>query len=195
MLIKEAQFVRGAANWKGLADDGLPEIAFIGRSNVGKSSLINMLVDRRSLARTSNTPGKTQQFNYYLINGTCYFVDLPGFGYAKISKVQRAKWEKFISRYISEHEALRLVIHLIDSRHDPTSLDRDVMEFMKGGWMTYLIVLTKMDKLSGNKRGKAVQQVKKSLAELHLEVPVIASSSKNRSGREEILQWIDDVAL
>ena len=195
MLIKEAQFVRGAASWKGLADDGLPEIAFVGRSNVGKSSLINMLVDRKSLARTSNTPGKTQQFNYYIINNTFYFVDLPGFGYAKVSKAQRAKWEKFIGRYMSEHEALRLVIHLVDSRHDPTSLDKDVMEFMKGGWMTYLVVLTKMDKLSGNQRGKAIQQVKKSLAAFHLEVPVIASSAKNKSGREEILQWIQDVAL
>ena len=195
MLIKEAQFVRGAANWKGLSDDGMPEIAFIGRSNVGKSSLINMLADRKALARTSNTPGKTQQFNYYLINNACYFVDLPGFGYAKVSKVQRAKWEKFISRYLSEHEALRLVIHLVDGRHDPTGLDKDVMEFMKGGWMTYLVVLTKMDKLSGNKRGKAVSQVKKALAQFDLEVPVIPSSSKTRSGKEVILQWIQDVAL
>ena len=195
MLIQEAQFVRGAASWKGLADDGKPEIAFIGRSNVGKSSLINMLLDRKSLARTSNTPGKTQQFNYYLINDTFYFVDLPGFGYAKVSKAQRAKWERFISRYMSEHEALRLVIHLVDGRHDPTRLDKDVMEFMKGGWMTYLVVLTKMDKLSGNHRGKAVRQVKKSLAEFDLEVPVIASSSKNKSGKEELWQWIKDVAL
>ena len=86
MIIKGAKFVRGAANWKGLSDDGLPEIAFVGRSNVGKSSLINMLVERRALARTSNTPGKTQQFNYYLINQNFYFVDLPGFGYAKYQK-------------------------------------------------------------------------------------------------------------
>ena len=195
MLIKEAQFVRGAATWKGLSDDGMPEVAFIGRSNVGKSSLINMLTGRKALARTSNTPGKTQQFNYYLINESYYFVDLPGFGYAKVSKVQRAKWERFISRYIAEHEAVRLVIHLVDGRHNPTNLDKDVMEFMKGGWMTYLVVLTKMDKLSGNHRNKAVRQVKESLAEFDLEVPVIASSSKNRTGKEEILQWIQDVAL
>ena len=195
MLIKEAQFVRGAASWNGLADDGLPEIAFIGRSNVGKSSLINMLVGRKSLARTSNTPGKTQQFNYYLINNAFYFVDLPGFGYAKVSKAQRAKWERFISRYLSEHEPLRLVIHLVDSRHDPTSLDKDVMEFMKGGWMTYVVVLTKMDKLSGNQRGKAKSKVKKALAAFNLEVPVIASSSKNKTGKDEILQWIQDVGL
>ena len=195
MLIKEAQFVRGAASWNGLSDDGLPEIAFVGRSNVGKSSLINMLVERKALARTSNTPGKTQQFNYYLINNSFYFVDLPGFGYAKVSKVQREKWRRFISRYISEHESLRLVIHLVDSRHEPTRLDKDVMEFMKGGWMTYLVVMTKSDKLSGNQRNKSVSVVKRTLNDLNLEIPVIQSSAKTRKGREEILQWIHDVAL
>ena len=195
MKIKEAQFVRGAASWKDLSTDGLPEIAFVGRSNVGKSSLINMLVERKALARTSNTPGKTQQFNYYLINNSFYFVDLPGFGYARVSKVQREKWRRFINRYISEHEAVRLLIHLVDSRHEPTRLDKDVMEYMKGGWMTYLVVMTKTDKLSGNQRGKAVSQVKKSLREYNLEVPVIESSAKTRKGRDEVLQWIQDVAV
>ena len=195
MLIKEAQFVRGVPDWKGLFNDEIPEVAFIGRSNVGKSSLINMLVQRKMLARTSNTPGKTQQINYYLINNHLYFVDLPGYGYAKVSKAQRAKWDRLIKRYLSDHEAIRLVVHLIDSRHEPAKLDEEMIEFMKGGWVPYIIVLTKIDKLSRNKRSGAIRGVKACLKKHYLDVPVIASSSKDRTGMDEIWQWIQDLAV
>ncbi len=195
MLIKDAHFIRGAAGWEGLSTDRIPEVAFIGRSNVGKSSLINLLVGRKMLARTSGTPGKTQEFNYYLINDRLYFVDLPGLGYARVSKAQRAKWDQFIRRYMSEHEALRLVVHLIDSRHDPTRLDEEIMAFMKGGWMPYLIVLTKIDKVPKTKRAGAVKNAKKSLARYGLEVPVVMSSASERIGMDEILQWIEDIAM
>ena len=191
----DVQFIKGASRWEHLIEDGLPEVAFIGRSNVGKSSLINMLVGRKALARTSNTPGKTQEFNYYRIDGRLYFVDVPGFGYAKVSKAQRAHWDRFIRRYLSEREPLRLVIHLIDSRHAPTKLDRGIMEWMKGGRVPYLLVLTKADKISRNHYQKALKQVREALSELYMEAPVILSSSEKKLGAEEIWQWIQDMAM
>lgn len=195
MKIKDAKFVKGAASWAGLSDDGIPEVAFVGRSNVGKSSLINMLVGRRALARTSNKPGKTQEFNYYLINNSLYFLDLPGLGYAKVSKVQRQKWERLIARYLDSREPLRLVVHLVDSRHDATRHDQGIMQLMKGGPVPYLIVLSKSDKLSKNKQQTSKKRLHKLLDEMGLEIPVIVSSSNERTGREEIWEWIQSVAL
>ncbi len=195
MVIKEAIFIKGAASWSGLTDDGLPEIAFVGRSNVGKSSLINMLVGRRALARTSNTPGKTQEFNYYLVNQSLYFLDLPGLGYARVSKVQRDKWERLITRYLDERETLRLVIHLVDSRHDATRYDKAIMQYLKGGTVPYLIILSKADKLSKNKQLVSKKRLGKVLEEMGLEVPVVVSSTKDKKGREEIWRWIQDVAV
>lgn len=194
MKITHAQFVKGASQWKDLVEDGRPEVAFIGRSNVGKSSLINMLVGRKSLARTSNTPGKTQEFNYYDINGRIYFVDVPGLGYAKVSKAQRARWDRFIRRYLMEREPLRLVVHLVDSRHDPTRLDQEIMEYMRGGHTPYLIVLTKSDKISRNDHQKAYKRVRTVLDSMMMEVPVVLSSAQKKLGGEEILQWVSDMA-
>jgi GTP-binding protein len=192
--IREAQFVKGVTGWSGLPGDGRPEVAFIGRSNVGKSSLLNLLTGRRALARTSGTPGKTQQFNYYLINNRLYFVDLPGFGYARVARTERDRWGKFIGRYLTEREPLRLVFHLVDSRHPPTSLDRDIMEVMRGSNIPYVIALTKTDKLSGNERAKSAKQVEEVLSEYAMEVPVIQTSVKTRRGRDEMLNWIQSVA-
>jgi GTP-binding protein len=195
MQIKDVRFVKGAARWKDLMDDGLPEVAFVGRSNVGKSSLINMLLGRKALARTSNTPGKTQEFNYYGINEALYFVDLPGLGYARVSKKQRAHWESFIKRYIMEREPLRLVVHLVDSRHDPAAQDQQIMEAMKGGPVPYLIALTKGDKISKNQQAKSFRNLNNALSRIGLEVPVVLTSSKEKHGGQEIWQWIQDVAL
>lgn len=195
MKIKDAKFVKGAASWSGLTTDGLPEVAFVGRSNVGKSSLINMLVGRKALARTSNTPGKTQEFNYYLINNALYFLDLPGLGYAKVSKVQRDKWERLIVQYLTSREPLRLVIHLVDCRHDPTRHDQNIMASMKGVQVPYLIVLSKGDKLSKNKQAAAVKRLKAVFKQLQVEVPFVLASAKTRNGRDEIWQWIQDVAV
>ncbi len=195
MNIKSAKFVKGAASWAGLADDGLVEVAFVGRSNVGKSSLINMLVGRRALARTSNTPGKTQEFNYYLINDAFYFLDLPGLGYAKVSKRQREKWEQLIARYLDTRETLRLVIHLVDSRHDATRHDQGVMQFMKGSPVPYLIIMSKADKLSKNKLLASRKKLNAVLHEIGLEVPIVMASANDKSGRDEIWKWIQDVAI
>lgn len=193
MTIRDVTFVLGAARWEQLPKDGRPEVAFIGRSNVGKSSLLNMLVGRRGVARTSGKPGKTQQLNYFLINEKLYFVDLPGYGYAKIARTQRERWGMLIGRYLSEREPLRTVLHLVDSRHPPTSLDRDVMELMRGQRVPYLVVLTKSDKLSGNGRAKAEAEARKVLQEYGLDVPVLLTSAETKRGRDEVLKWIEDL--
>lgn len=190
---RSVTFVKGAVRWSELPDDGRPEVAFIGRSNVGKSSLINAMVGRRSLARTSGTPGKTQQFNYYLIDDAFYFVDLPGYGYAKVARDQRDRWGRFIGTYLSDREPLRLVFHLVDSRHEPTRLDRDIMETMRGGRVPYVIVLTKADKLSGNERVKSERRVKDVLSGYAMEVPVILTSSKTGRNIDELWDWIHAV--
>jgi GTP-binding protein len=193
MEISDVQFVKGASRWQHLPEEGVPEVAFVGRSNVGKSSLLNMLVGRTSMARTSGTPGKTQEFNYYLINHALYFVDLPGYGYAKIPKKERARWGEFIGRYLTEREPLRVVFHLIDSRHPPTALDMDVMSVMRGSPVPYVIVLTKTDKLSGNQRAQSKAVVEKVLKKAAMEVPFVMTSAKDKRGRKELLQWVDDL--
>ena len=190
----EAQFVMGATSWAGLPADGRPEVAFVGRSNVGKSSLLNMLLGRRALARTSRQPGKTQQFNFYLVDDRLYFVDLPGYGYAKVSRTQREKWGLLIGRYVTERPPLRLVVHLVDSRHPPTGLDRDVIDVMRASPVPYLIALTKTDKLSGNGRAKSAAEVRRLLKSVDLEVPVLLTSAEDGRGREDLWAWIEQVA-
>lgn len=194
MDVKDVRFVSGAAKWEQLPADHLPEVAFIGRSNVGKSSLINMLLGRRQVARTSRTPGKTQEFNFYLVNDSLFIVDLPGFGYARISQVERARWAQLIGRYVTERPPLKAVFHLVDIRHEPTALDREVMDMMKGSAVPYLVVLTKADKLSGNGRAQSKARVERALAGLGMEVPIILTSAEDKRGREEVWHWIDDLA-
>ncbi|HCR48911.1 MAG TPA: ribosome biogenesis GTP-binding protein YihA/YsxC [Rhodothermales bacterium] len=183
----EVQFVKSASGWKDLPEDGLAEFAFIGRSNVGKSSLINMLLGRRGLAHTSGTPGKTQTLNYYVVNQSYYLVDLPGFGYARTSKTNRLSWGKLITRYLNQRENLQTVFHLIDSRHPPTDLDQEVMEFMKGLPVLYVVVLTKMDKLNQKERHATRREIERVLLEKSLEVQIVESSSVKKIGRQAIL--------
>ena len=190
MDIREATFVTGAVSMAGMPADGLSEVAFVGRSNVGKSSLINMLLGRKSLARTSGTPGKTQEINFYLVNRSLYFVDLPGFGYARASKRSRARWQKMIANYVLERMALKVVFQLIDSRHPPTDLDREVMLVLKESAATRIVLLTKGDKLSGNQRAKSVDQTLEILKSYHTEIPVILTSSKTGRGKKETLNWV-----
>jgi GTP-binding protein len=194
MTVREARFVRGAARWEHLSDDGKPEVAFIGRSNVGKSSLLNLLTGRRALARTSNTPGKTQEFNYYLIDDTVYFVDLPGLGYAKVSQAERDRWQRFIVRYVTEREPLRMVVQLIDSRHPPTAIDRDLLRLLKEHQIPSVVALTKADKLSANQKAASIRAMKEAFREIDYELPVVFTSATHAAGREELLQWIGDLA-
>lgn len=195
MKITGVQFVKGAVRWEHLPTDGWPEVAFVGRSNVGKSSLLNMLAGQSGLARTSGTPGKTQQFNYYLVNQRLYFVDLPGFGYAKIARTERERWGRLLGRYLTEREPLRVVFHLVDARHPPMQQDEDIMDLMRGSPVPYVIALTKTDKLSGNQRAKSVARVEEVLEQKAMEVPVVLTSAKTGRGRKELLEWIDNVVI
>ena len=130
MKITSAEFVKSAFNESHWTTDGLPEVAFLGRSNVGKSSLLNSLLQRKGLARTSNTPGRTQSINFFLVNETLYFTDLPGYGYAKVSKTMRADWGKMAEEYLANREELALSIQLVDSRHEPTPLDKQLNDWL-----------------------------------------------------------------
>lgn len=189
----QVEFVKGSTRLDQLPQDRRPEVAFIGRSNVGKSSLLNKLVGRKALARVSRTPGKTQELNSYLVENTFYIVDVPGLGYAKVSKTQRERWARLIERYLNERESLRLVCHLVDSRHPPTALDKDIMAWMRGSHSAYLVALTKGDKLSGNGRAKSRREVEKTLTKMGLEVPIVVTSAETGLGKQDLWKWIRDV--
>src|SRR6188474_2124940 len=150
MKIISAEFVKSAFEKSHWLADGRPEIAFLGRSNVGKSSLINSLLLRKGLARTSNTPGRTQSINFFLINDRFYFADLPGYGYARVSKTMRADWGKMAEEYLADRAELALCVQLIDSRHEPTKLDIQLNEWLVHYDKPHLVIATKSDKLSAN---------------------------------------------
>src|SRR5438477_10467170 len=156
MKIASSEFVKSAFDKSHWVSDERPEIAFLGRSNVGKSSLINSLLLRRGLARTSNTPGRTQSINFFLINDAFYFVDLPGYGYARVSKSMRGDWGKMAEEYLGQSRELVLSIQLVDSRHEPTELDRQLNEWLIFHNKKHLVVATKSDKLSKNDLRKSL---------------------------------------
>jgi len=193
MKIKTVEFIRSAPSWAQLPKDRKAEVAFVGRSNVGKSSLLNALIGRKNLARTSSTPGKTQALNYYLVNGPAgfYLVDLPGFGYAKVSKKQRAAWQRLIGEYVTEREELRIIFHLIDSRHEPTRLDDELIEIMRGSPVPRVILLAKSDKLPKNQQRIRVSQIQKKLAATGVELPVILTSAEKKTGMDEVWKWVE----
>ena len=187
MKITSAEFVKSAFDRSHWLTDKRPEIAFLGRSNVGKSSLLNSLLLRKSLARTSNTPGRTQSINFFLVNDRFYFADLPGYGYAKVSKTMRSDWGKMAEQYLSEREQLVLSIQLIDSRHTPTELDRQLHEWLTFGQKPYIIVATKSDKLSNNQLTKNLSAIAKLLPG----APVIAYSAQTGKGRDAVWSQIE----
>lgn len=160
------QFERGVASWSGLPQRALPEIALMGRSNVGKSSLFNAICRRKQLARVSGQPGKTQELNYYCVDDRAYLVDVPGLGYARVSKSQREAWQRLLGRYLVEREVLTGVVYLIDARHEPTAIDQQVMQTLSSGRRPVWIVLTKSDKLSGNKRATALRAIENHVTKL-----------------------------
>ncbi len=190
MIKGPATFITSAPRLEDCPPETLPEVCFAGRSNVGKSSLINALVNRKNLARTSNVPGKTQQMNYYDIAGEMYFVDLPGYGYAKVPKRERERWGRNIREYLEKRETLHLILHVVDARHNPTALDEDFMYWMASNRMPFSVLLSKSDKISNNKIGKAKANVRKLLAEMNIEVPILAYSSDNKKGIEEVRDLI-----
>jgi GTP-binding protein len=196
MIIKSATFICSNTKVSALPTANMPEYAFIGRSNVGKSSLINMLVNQHGLAKTSQRPGKTQLINHFLINEKWYIVDLPGYGYAKVSKSSREKWEKFIRNYITKRESLQCVFVLIDSRIEPQKIDLEFCCWMGEIQIPFALAFTKADKQSTVKTKQNVEAFKKALSGWFEEIPpyFITSAEKN-DGREEILQFIDDVNL
>ena len=186
MKITSAEFVKSAFAEEHWTTDNLPEIAFLGRSNVGKSSLINSLVQRKGLARTSNTPGRTQSLNYFLINKQFYFVDLPGYGFARVSKTTRSSWGKMAEDYLAKRDQLVLCIQLIDSRHEPTTQDRQLFEWLRHYRKTQLIVATKSDKLSSNELRKSIEKI----GEILPGVSTIPYSAVTGRGREEVWRAI-----
>lgn len=166
------------------------EMAFWGRSNVGKSSLLNTLWNRKSMARISSQPGKTQTINYYHVNDVCYMVDLPGYGYAKTSKETQAKWMKMIDRYLESSQALRVIFLLVDIRHEPSAKDVEIYKKLFQMGFNPLIIVTKADKIKKSARGKSLSVIRNKL-ELSEETPVIPFSSVTKEGRDEIWEYID----
>ena len=170
------------------------EIAFAGKSNVGKSSLINALMNRKSFARTSATPGKTQTINFYNINGEIYFVDLPGYGYAKVSEAVKAKWGTMIERYLHTSEQLRLVFLLIDIRHEPSANDKHMYQWIVEQGFNPVIIATKLDKLKRSQVQKHVKQIRVGL-DVTEGTPIVPFSAVSKQGRDEIWDLIEQYAL
>lgn len=190
----QASFIKGSTTIQQCPPTDRPEIAFAGRSNVGKSSLINMLLNRKSLAKTSSTPGKTQEINHFDINQQWYLVDLPGYGYAKTSKSQRKKLDEMIRNYLLHRENMYCVMLLIDSRHDPQKADLELMTWLGENAIPFAIIFTKADKQSGGKLNKNLAQYKKVLLKTWEVLPdIFITSSFNKEGRKELLNYIEDV--
>ncbi|MFF2018648.1 ribosome biogenesis GTP-binding protein YihA/YsxC [Paenibacillus sp. NPDC058177] len=185
MKVNNAEFIISAVGPDQYPDDALPEIALAGRSNVGKSSLINRMINRKNLARTSSTPGKTQHMNYYLVNENMYFVDFPGYGYAKVSKTQRATWGKMVEKYLAERDTLKLVLLVVDLRHPPTSNDKMMFDWLKHYDIPLCVVATKADKIPKTRWPKHVKIMKQELGVLPGDL-FIPFSSEIGLGREEL---------
>ena len=194
MLVKTAEFITSNTDVRKLPEPTLPEYAFIGRSNVGKSSLINAMVNKKGLAKTSQKPGKTQLINHFIINKEWYLVDLPGYGFAQTSKKNRADWERFIRRYLTQRENLQCVFVLIDSRLEPQKIDLEFCCWLGEKGLPFLLAFTKADKQSAVKSEQNIAKFKKSLLTWFEEVPpVFLTSAEKKEGMEAILMTIDDI--
>ncbi len=193
MKIRSAEFILSASSPWQFPSPTLPEIAFAGRSNVGKSTLINSLLNRKKLVKTSSTPGKTQLINFFKINDKFHFVDLPGYGFAKVPETVRQQWRRLIEAYLQERESLRNVVLIIDSRHGPTSQDRQLKEWLDYYDRPVLIVASKIDKL---KRGQIQKHLKIIRQDLSLDTAPLAHSSLEKGRRDEIWKnlnpWLDE---
>jgi GTP-binding protein len=194
MKINTAEFVISNQDITKCPTPQIPEYAFIGRSNVGKSSLINMLCNVKNLAKTSGKPGKTRLINHFIMNKSWYLVDLPGYGFAKASKTHRNKYEKFINEYMLKRENLMNVFVLIDSRHKPQFIDLDFMEWLGTSSIPFSIVFTKLDKLNRSEQGSFVAKYKEEMLKTWEEMPkYITTSAETKHGQEELLTYIFEI--
>jgi len=194
MKIKSAKFVISNTDVSKCPKENLPEYAFIGRSNVGKSSLINMLTNHKNLAKISGKPGKTQLINHFIINDNWFLVDLPGYGYAKVSKDKRRTFQKFIKDYFNKRMQLVCSFVLVDSRHEPQKIDLEFMEFLGENGIPFAIIFTKIDKLNKSNLTKNIAVYKNVLLETWEELPpYFITSSSNQDGKNEVLDYINNV--
>lgn len=194
MIIKSAEFVISNTDVKKCPASSLPEYAFIGRSNVGKSSLINMLSQRKGLAMTSQKPGKTQLINHFLINNEWHLVDLPGYGFARVGQSNRERLKSIIEDYILEREQLTNLFILLDCRHEPQKIDLEFIEWAGENGVPFALVFTKADKLSKGKLASNIEAYKQTLLESWEELPpIFITSSEAKEGRDELLNYIEDI--
>ena len=190
MNYHNASFLASYGTAKQIPASSRPEVAFAGRSNVGKSSLLNKLMYRKGLAKVSSTPGKTATVNFYDVDGM-HFVDLPGYGYAQVAQSEKARWSKLIDGYFNQDRRFALVVSLIDIRHDPSALDCAMVEFLQESGLPFTIALTKSDKLSKQQANKQKAAIRKKLG-LGTEIPMIATSSEKGTGIDELRQVINE---
>ncbi len=192
MLIKKAELVAVTAKREQYPPEDMYEIAFVGRSNVGKSSLLNLLTNRKALARVSGNPGKTRTINFYEVNGEFRIADLPGYGYAKVSKSISATWSGMIDTYLKDRAKLIKVVQLVDIRHAPSALDIQMYDYLKHYGLDGLVVATKSDKISKNETTKSITQIRKSLR-MEPDDLVIPISALNKKGHEDLLTAMEDI--
>jgi GTP-binding protein len=196
MIIHTAKFLCSNTEYEKCPPQTMPEYAFIGRSNVGKSSLINMLVNINGLAKTSQTPGKTQLINHFIVNDKWYLVDLPGYGYAKVGKASLAKFEKMIEGYLANRENLHCIFVLIDIRHEPQTNDMNFMRQLGENGLPFVIVFTKADKLSATAVQRNLTHYEKVMKQYWTDMPKkFVTSAEKKTGRDEILNYIDELNL
>ena len=190
-MFKQLEFLKSAYTITQLDKSDKPEVIFCGRSNVGKSSLINTLLNRKNFAKTSSTPGKTRSINYYLIDEKYKLVDLPDYGYAKISKIEREKWAKLVEDFLSNSESVELAFHLIDSRHKPTELDDKLNVLLKVSSIPYIIILNKIDKLNQSQLALTKKRIIKHYPNLVFGENLLAFSSVTKKGRKELMSLLN----
>ena len=193
MQINKAEFLMSNTRFEFLPNDNIPEYAFIGRSNVGKSSLINMLVQRKGLAKTSSVPGKTVAINHFIVNDAWYLVDLPGYGYAKVAKTEKQRWAGLIEGYLNADRNIELVFLLIDMRHAPTADDLHMINFLIDNELPFVIILTKADKLNKTERAKAMKVFSETIP-CYEDIHIIPFSSQTFEGVEEVRKIIEETA-
>jgi GTP-binding protein len=192
MAVQSATFVTSVPAYRDCPPETLPEICFSGRSNVGKSSMINAVVNRKKLVKTSNMPGKTRAINFFLIDEKWFLVDLPGYGYAKVSRSERERWDRESREYYAGRKSLALIMVIVDSRHDPSELDEELIYWLAERQLPFAILLSKSDKLSTNQKTATIARAKRLLKNMNIEVPVILTSSEKGQGIEEVRELIRD---